>query len=57
MLAFDKESIKPATKDFIVNTYLKDEKTYDVDAFMNASKAAGPLAKWLKSIIEFADIY
>lgn len=24
---------------------------------MNASKAAGPLAKWLKSIIEFAEIY
>lgn len=24
---------------------------------MKASQAAGPLAKWLRSIIEYADIY
>jgi dynein heavy chain 1 len=57
VLNFKKEDIKPATKEFITNTYLKEEGAYEIDAFMKASKAAGPLAKWLKSIIEFAEIY
>jgi len=57
ILAFKKENIQNKCKTFIVNTYLKNEADYDVAKFMNASKAAGPLAKWLKSIIEFAEIY
>ena len=57
ILAFKKENISVKTAKFIQNTYLKDETTYDLKKFMNASSAAGPLAKWLKSIIEFAEIY
>lgn len=57
ILAFKKENIQNKCKNFIIKEYLKDETTYDVAKFMNASKAAGPLAKWLKSIIEFAEIY
>lgn len=44
-------------KKFIFETYLKNEADYDIDAFYKASKAAGPLAKWLKSIIEYAEIF
>ena len=57
VLDFQKEDIKPKCKNFIVKNYLQDETTYDIDKFYKASKAAGPLAKWLKSIIEFAEIY
>lgn len=57
VLAFKKESITAKCKAFIFNTYLKNEGEYDLDKFDKASKAAGPLAKWLKSIIEFAEIY
>jgi len=57
VLAFKKENITNKCKNFIFNTYLKNEGDYDLDKFNNASKAAGPLAKWLKSIIEFAEIY
>lgn len=57
VLGFEKESISAKTKAFINKTYLLNEGDYDLDKFMKASKAAGPLAKWLKSIIEFAEIY
>lgn len=57
VLKFDKDSISSKTKAFIFNTYLKNEGDYDLEKFMKASKAAGPLAKWLKSIIEYAEIY
>lgn len=57
VLAFKKENITAKCKAFIFNTYLKNEGEYDLDKFDKASKAAGPLAKWLKSIIEFAEIY
>ena len=30
---------------------------YDIERFYTASKAAGPLADWMKSIIEYADIF
>ena len=57
VLDFQKEDIKAKCKNFIVKNYLQDETTYDIEKFYKASKAAGPLAKWLKSIIEFAEIY
>ena len=31
--------------------------TYDIAGFYKASQAAGPLADWMKSIIEYADIF
>ena len=56
-MQFDKNSIKASVKSFIMTTYLVDETTYNIDAFYKASKAVGPLALWLKSIVEYADIY
>lgn len=57
VLEFNKDKISLKCKKFILETYLKNEADYDIDKFYNASKAAGPLAKWLKSIIEYADIF
>ena len=55
VLTFDKDMIKPKVKDFITNEYLN--KVYDIAAFYKASKAAGPLAEWVKSIIEYSTIF
>jgi dynein heavy chain 2 len=51
VLLFDKDKIGKKCSAFISSTYLKTEGSYNIDAFFNASKAAGPLAMWLKSII------
>jgi len=56
VLEFNKDNIKSATKEFIQKTYLQDP-TFDVEAIFKASRAAGPLATWVKSIIEYADIF
>lgn len=57
VIEFNKDKITKKCKAFIFNTFLQNEADYDIDAFYKASKAAGPLAKWLKSIIEYADIF
>ena len=57
VLEFNKDRISAKCKKFIFETYLKNEADYDIDNFYKASKAAGPLAKWLKSIIEYAEIF
>ena len=44
ILQFDKDKISKKCSQFIINTYLKDEASYNIDAFYKASKAAGPLA-------------
>lgn len=54
---FDKDDISPNAKTYIMNNYLKDEKKFDTDTIMKASKAAGPLALWVKSIIIYSDVY
>jgi dynein heavy chain 1 len=53
---FDKDSIKPVVKEFILKNYLGKEE-WDQKRINNASKAAGPLAQWLQSIVEYADIF
>lgn len=57
ILDFDKNDIPPTVKKFLMESYLKDEKTFDVDKINKASKAAGPLALWVKSIVIYSDIY
>jgi hypothetical protein len=57
IMDFEKEKITTKCKNFIMQNYLQDEASYDIEKFNRASKAAGPLAKWLKSIIEFSAIY
>ena len=54
---FDKNDIPNNVKAFIMNSYLKDESTFDPAKIMKASKAAGPLALWVKSIVEYSSIY
>jgi len=54
---FDKNDIPPNVKEFITNNYLKDDKTFDVNKIAKASKAAGPLALWVKSIVEYSTIF
>ena len=56
ILEFEKNNIKAACKKFVTEKYLQDPK-YNIDTFFKASKALGPLTKWTKSIIEYADIY
>jgi len=36
---------------------LADPSKFDIDKINRASKAAGPLAVWVKSIVEYADIF
>lgn len=54
---FNKNDIPNPVKHFIMNNYLKDEKTFDPAKIAKASKAAGPLALWVKSIVEYSEIY
>ena len=54
---FDKNDISSSVKAFITDTYLKGEGALDVTKIMNASKAAGPLALWVKSIVEYSSIF
>lgn len=57
IMNFDKNDIPTNVKVFIMNGYLRDEKTFDPAKIMNASRAAGPLALWVKSIIVYSDIF
>ena len=50
ILNFDKDRISNKCKAFIQKTYLESGQ-YDIAGFFKASKAAGPLADWLSSII------
>jgi dynein heavy chain 1 len=57
VLNFDKDSVSEKTKKFINTNYLQNSETWNLDAIFKASKAAGPLAKWVQSLIEYADIF
>jgi dynein heavy chain 1 len=57
VMNFDKDSVLNRTKKFIRQKYLDDSKNWDIHAIFKASKAAGPLAKWVQSLIEYADIF
>jgi hypothetical protein len=56
VMAFDKNSITPGVKAFVMKTYVEDPN-YDPVAFMRASKAVGPLTSWLCAIVKYADIF
>lgn len=57
IMNFEKDDIPTPVKTFVMQQYLKDEKAFDVDQINKASKAAGPLALWVKSIVIYSDIY
>ena len=56
ILNFNKDEVTEKTKKFINKEYLAKD-TWDLDSIDKASKAAGPLAKWVQSLIEYADIF
>jgi dynein heavy chain 1 len=56
LLNFDKNDIPPAVKKFVNENYLKDVK-FDAAKIQKASAAAGPLALWVKSIVEYSEIF
>ena len=56
VLEFNKDMISTKVKDFVKKNYIETPE-FDLDAINKASQAAGPLAKWVKSIIEYADIF
>jgi len=57
IMNFEKNDIPTPVKQFVMQEYLTDEKKFDVDKINKASKAAGPLALWVKSIVIYSDIY
>lgn len=56
ILNFNKDDVTEKTKKYIKKEYL-DNSTWDIAAIFKASQAAGPLAKWVQSLIEYAEIY
>lgn len=56
VLNFDKDSINKKTKQFILDNYLNTPE-WDTEKVYKASKAAGPMAEWVKSIVDYADIF
>jgi len=57
VMNFDKDSVHPSVKKHIVNNYLNKKDEWDTQKIMRASRAAGPLAIWVQSLIEYADIF
>ena len=57
VMKYDKDSVTDKTKKFIINNYIGKTDVWNLDAINRASKAAGPLAKWVQSLIEYADIF
>lgn len=56
VLNFDKNLIKPSVRKFIQQNYLEKKEEFVIEKIFKASKAAGPLALWVSSIVEYADI-
>lgn len=52
---FNTDNITPKVKDFVRQKYIKTAD-WDLDAINRASLAAGPLAVWLSSQLEYKDI-
>jgi len=44
-------------KKFIKTNYLDKKEEFKVDAIFKASKAAGPLAMWVQSLVDYAEIF
>lgn len=57
IMNFDKDSIKPHVKEFLNKNYLKDAEKFNTDRIMKASKATGPLALWVSSIVKYSEIF
>lgn len=56
MKVFKPEDIVDNVKNFVMKEFISNAD-FDTDKIMRASKMAGPLALWVKSIVAYADIY
>lgn len=57
VINFDKNDIPNKVKTFIYKHYIDDTANFNTDAIMKASKAAGPLAKWVESIVKYSTVF
>jgi dynein heavy chain 1 len=57
VMNFDKDQIKTSAKKFIKTNYLDKKEEFNIEKIFKASKAAGPLAMWVQSLIEYAEIF
>jgi dynein heavy chain 1 len=57
VMDFDKDLIQSKVKKFIQANYLDKKDEFVVEKIYKASKAAGPLAMWVQSLVEYADIF
>ena len=57
IMNFNKDDIPMNVKNFINKSYIEDTANFNVEAIYKASKAAGPLAKWVSSIIRFSTVF
>jgi dynein heavy chain 1 len=57
VMHFDKDTITSQVKKFIQTNYLNKKEEFVIEKIFKASRAAGPLALWVQSIIEYADIF
>ena len=57
VMNYDKDTMRPVVKKFIKTNYLDKKEEFKVEAIFKASKAAGPLAMWVQSLVEYAEIF
>lgn len=57
VMDFDKDQISSRVKKFIQTNYLDKKDEFVVENIARASKAAGPLAMWVQSLVEYAVIF
>jgi len=55
ILEYDAEQLKDATRDTLKKKYLQN-KAWDVSRIKQASRCAGPVAQWVESQLQFADL-
>lgn len=57
VMGFNKDNINPKVKAFIKKNYLEKKEEFDIEKIKFASKAAGPLAMWVSSLVDYAEIF
>ena len=57
IMNFNKDDIPNNVKNFITKNYIDDTANFNVEAINKASKACGPLAKWVSSIVRYSTVF
>jgi dynein heavy chain 2, cytosolic len=56
ILNFDARTITPKTMKDVTNIILRRSSSFEKEAIFKVSRAAGPLALWVKAIIQFSEV-